>query len=372
LVSRQCNIALRDFSRDAAGQVNDIATYWVAPLTRLETCEADESPASVTCTFKLKHEAHNQGILQISDGNDEVTPALAQDYERTLPCSTINPSFTSTAINNVDQTEGFAHLKQVARSAYAKFFSQVAPSSNSGVRLYTDDDLPDLFYGSSFAAYNDVTNSIQFEPDYIRPDVLWHEYGHHVANMYGNFSDFDCDYNVNDGNALDEAVGTATALVTLATAYSATYGAGRRSGLANKFENPHSSVHGTHSYSQALCDSANSSDSAIAKAAPYWMAASFAHPFWELLSNRNCALQTCDETHAHFRSVGGIVIPTSEVAYENAIAKSLAYALANTPSSISFNSIIACMKSSWIGTFTPVQRTRMCEIFNHHGFTHPC
>jgi hypothetical protein len=189
--------------------------------------------------------------------------------------------------------------------------------------------------------------------------------------MYGNFSNWDCDYNINDGDALDEATGTVTALVTLATAYSATYGAGRQSGLSYTFEHPHSSTYGTHSYSPWICGTAGNSDPVIANEAKYWMAATFAQPFWELISNRDCSYQACVEAQSQFRSAG-VVSGFSEANFESAIAKSFAYALANTPSSTSFNSVIACMKAGWVGTFTPVQRKALCEIFIHHGFTHPC
>jgi hypothetical protein len=353
-VYRTCSFDYDDFARDSSGRTIDVTDSTGALLARSEACEGDEVWFTSNCDFKMRDTQHDQPLNQILDGSNGPGTNTAQNYIRTLACSTTTPAFTSTSLNSKEQREAWVWLKQAARTARLRFFD-LEPAASAAVTLHTDWDGGQVAMGAS-ARYDDSSKKIYFNNGSVRADLVWHEYGHHVANMYGDFDDTPCVYQVDNSDALDEAVAAAFSMVTLSTGgFYPTYGAMNQMGVG--LPGPHSASRGPTTFSSALCTGN----------ALYPNARPFAQAFWEVLSNRNCSIQTCNESVGQYASSGGVISGVAESTFENHIAHSLAYALRITPSNTSFGSIVSSMTYKWITPFGVIGASDLRAIFSHHG-----
>jgi hypothetical protein len=350
VVSRSCGISYRDLVRDGSGRVTDISKRSPTVYTTYEICEGDTHFFDDNCDFKLRDMAHNQALEQIDDAADGPGANIAQDYIINVPCSTVNPNFNSTNSNDAEQREAYVALKQVARTARQKFFSQYTPQSNKSVELHTDYDGGQL----SNARYDDFFEEIYFFNDSVAPHIVWHEYGHHVANMYGNMSN-NCTAFTDEGDSIDEAVGAATAMTVLATGTTSVYGAAVSLGIG--LYGPHSSSNGPLVYGASACNGT-----------PHSAARPFAQAYWEVLSNRDCLLNGCPESTAMFINSASSLIPNAtQTAHQDEVARSLAYALSATPASTTYASVVAFMNARWVLALTGPQAAKLRAVFTHHG-----
>jgi hypothetical protein len=349
VVYKNCTIAYRDLVRDGSGRVTDILVVNPTLYSATEKCEGDTHILDNNCDFKLRDMLHNQAIEQIDDHSDGPGANVSLDYIRNIPCSTAVPNFNSTSSNDAEQREAYVAMKQIARTAREKFFSQFAPQSNESVELNTDYDDTD-----APAYYSDFWSEMYFDNGAVFPHVVWHEYGHHIANMYGNFSNT-CTAFIDEGDSLDEAIGAASAATILATATTSTYGAARNLGVG------HASVHATAAnrrvYSANAC-----------LVTPHFAAQPFAQAYWEVLSNRNCDNIYCDVASTAFINTASSLIPgAAQVAFQDEVARSLAYALSASPANTTYGSLLSFMNSRWLVNWTPAQALAVRGVFTHHG-----
>jgi len=323
-------------------------------------CEGDEIWFTSNCTFKLRDMQHNQALEQINDGS--TGDGLDQEYVGEYPCSTTNPSFPSNLSNNSEQRRAFTYLAQVAEASKVRLFQQVTPGQNTGVELHTD-----WFVATGSARYDDQDHDIQMKDGTVSPELVWHEYGHHVANMYGNFSNV-CNPFIDEGNALDESVGAMVSMITLArltldgavaaTVLHPTYGAVNSMGIG---VNEHSSTDNILTYDNTLCPNGPTGF--------YQAAQPFVQAFWEVLSNRNCVSGCSTSSNAYVTGgSGGIRSSGTETQHEMGISKGLAKALALTPANTTYGSVLGFMRSSWVDSFGTTDSNNLYAVFDHHGF----
>lgn len=354
-VTRNCSITSREWVTNGSGFVTDARSF-SGLYTTSTRCEGDEIWFTSDCTFKLRAASAGRGLHQLVDGSDD---GLGQNYEVTAPCSTASPTFSSTSANNAEQRNIFVWLSEAANVSNAYFFAAVPPEATDKVRPHTDYSI----MSGPTARYQDQTREIFFNADGVSSTAIasWHEYGHHVANMYGNLND-ECNPFVNEGDPIDECVGAMTGMVVMyglkADGVEFSYGAARDMGLGGGANlSPHSTTSGPLVYSQGLCNNSI-----------YIAAAPFAQAFWEVLGNRDCNLTNCSTGVYAFRDSTSSLTSVGENAHTVAIAKSLASALKLTPANTTFSSLLSFMNASWVTSFNATDAAELRAVFQHHGF----
>jgi hypothetical protein len=350
---RTCAITARDLTRDSSGRVDNISTVSTTTYVANEACEGDEHFFGSNCDFKLRDMAYNQPIEQIDDAADGPGANVALDYIRDLPCTTVTPSFASTNINDMEQREAYVALKQAQRFARQKFFLPVPPQSVESIEFHTDYDTDSSVFGN--ASYNDFFVEMYFENGMVSPVVVWHEYGHHVANMYGDLSNLCADF-IDEGDSIDEAIGAAMVATVLAVGTTSTYGAAVALGVG--LADVHHDGVSIRVFGIGSCDPAN----------PHRGARPFAQAYWEVMSNRNCSNNSCSKVQTAFINTASSLIPgRNQVVHQDEVARSLAFALSATPANTTYSSIVSFMNSRWLQVMTAPQAGALRAVFTHHG-----
>jgi hypothetical protein len=294
---------------------------------------------SPDCRFVLADPAGPHTLSRVLDDN-------GLEYEYVGACNSI-PNFTNTNGDSMREASYF-QVAQKTRDVLASVaWNHVSPQQSADVQISFD-------YGDPYcnACFNTVTTDIYFHAITAAGVPAWHsmphEYGHYVSWTYGG-SGGSCNYQVNESNSIEEAIGDVFRMAYMRKVIGTFY-----TDPANPFlprnatsaggpaQLPHTSVQYTN---RCAADGY----------AIYAHSAPFSQAMWELINGSN------------YNGPAPVGLPWVTVA--NPAVEKVLRSLATTMNALGPDMTYVQLINRMALTFTSgAERNAFVAVFQHHGF----